>query len=118
MTLSNKTISTAEKTEKLQALILATLADLKAEDIAIFVLPEDSDIADVAIICTGRSNRHARSIATNLADAIKKSHIAKVRIEDDTKGEWMLVDAGHIIVHAMQPEIRKYYQLDEWLEKY
>jgi len=108
---------TTSKQEALLNLILTTLEDMKAEELVTYQLSEKSDVANIAIVCNGRSNRHVRSIANNLALAIKKSRIAKAKVENDPKGEWVLVDMGSIVVHMMQPEVRKYYDLDAFIQE-
>ncbi len=122
MTTSKAKISTSKeafaknaKQQQLLALILKTLEDIKAEELATFQLSENSDIANIAIVCNGRSNRHVRSMASNLAFAIKTSRLAKAKIENDPKGEWVLIDTGNIVVHMMQSEVRKYYDLDAFI---
>lgn len=119
MTTSNITtsISKEEKQQQLLTLILTALEDLKAEELVTYQLSEHSDVANIAIVCNGRSNRHVRSLASNLALAIKTSRLAKAKIENDPKGEWVLVDVGSIVVHMMQPEVRKYYDLDAFIKE-
>lgn len=119
MTISDNKNSTSKemKQQQLLELIITTLEDMKAEDMVTFQLSEHSDIANVAIVCNGRSNRHVRSIASNLALAIKSSRLAKAKVENDPKGEWILVDVGSIVVHMMQPDVRKYYDLDAFIKE-
>ncbi len=119
MTTSNNNISTAneEKQKALLELILQSLEDMKAEELITYELSEKSDIANIAVVCNGRSSRHVQSIANNVAMAIKKSRLAKAKIENDPKGEWVLIDVGSIVVHMMQPETRKYYDLDEFIKE-
>ena len=119
MTTSNikSSISKEDKQKQLLELVLKTLEDMKAEELVTYQLSEHSDIANIAIVCNGRSNRHVRSIASNLALAIKTSRLAKAKVENDPKGEWVLVDVGSIVVHMMQPEVRKYYDLDAFIKE-
>jgi len=105
------------KQEKLLALILETLENMKAEELVTYELSEQSDIASVAVICNGRSSRHVESIAENLAGAIKKSRLAKAKVEHDSKGEWVLIDLGSIVVHMMQADTRQYYDIDQFIKE-
>lgn len=119
MTISNNKISTSKesKQQQLLDLIVKTLEDMKAEELVTYELSEKSDIANIAVVCNGRSNRHVLSIASNLAIAIKNSRLAKAKVEHDTKGEWVLIDLGSIVVHMMQAETRKYYDLDSFIKE-
>jgi ribosome-associated protein len=119
MTISNNKSSTSkeDKQQQVLTLILKTLDDMKAEELITYELSEKSDIANIAVVCNGRSSRHVQSIASNLAAAIKKSRLAKAKVEKDPKGEWVLVDIGSIVVHMMQPEVRKYYDLDAFIKE-
>lgn len=105
------------KNSILLELIIKTLEDMKAEELITYELAEKSDIANIAVVCNGRSSRHVQSIAGNLALAIKKSRLAKAKVEKDPKGEWVLVDVGSIVVHMMQSDVRKYYDLDAFIKE-
>ncbi|MES2203670.1 MAG: ribosome silencing factor [Pseudomonadota bacterium] len=119
MTTSNikSSLSKEDRQKQLLELVLKTLEDMKAEELVTYQLSDHSDIANIAIVCNGRSNRHVRSIASNLALAIKTSRLAKAKVENDPKGEWVLVDVGSIVVHMMQAEVRKYYDLDAFIKE-
>ncbi|MCD8542047.1 MAG: nicotinate (nicotinamide) nucleotide adenylyltransferase [Gammaproteobacteria bacterium] len=109
--------NTMTKQEKLLSLILETLENMKAEELVTYALSEQSDIASVAVICNGRSSRHVESIAENLAAAIKKSRLAKAKIEHDRIGEWVLIGLGSIVVHMMQANTRQYYDIDQFIKE-
>lgn len=119
MTTSNNKNSTLkeDKQKQLLELILQTLDDMKAEELVTYELSEKSDVANIAVVCNGRSSRHVRSLAENVALAIKKSRLAKAKIENDPKGEWVLIDLGGIVVHMMQPNVRQYYDLDAFIQE-
>ena len=68
---------------------------------------------DRVVIASGTSNRHTRSLASHVADKVKAGGGEVISIEGAETGEWVLVDAGDIVVHAMQPSIRTYYNLEE-----
>lgn len=64
------------------------------------------------IVCSGRSTRQVSAIADKLASRLKDSGHKGVRVEGKTQGDWVLVDAGDVIVHVFRPEIREPYQLE------
>jgi len=95
----------------LLSLILKQLDDDKAEDtMAIDVLGRTS-IADYMVVTSGRSNRHVASIAEHLTDTLSKAG-HKPRLEGLPAADWVLIDAGDIIVHVFRPEVREFYSLE------
>jgi ribosome-associated protein len=100
----------------LLALILKSVDDDKAEDIVQIDLRGRSDMADYMVICSGRSSRQVASISEKLADRLKHEMHLAVRIEGKETGDWVLIDAGDVIVHVFRPEVREFYQLEKmWL---
>jgi len=68
------------------------------------------------VICSGRSSRQVASISEKLADRLKHEMQMVVRIEGKETGDWVLIDAGDVIVHVFRPEVREFYQLEKmWL---
>jgi ribosome-associated protein len=103
----------AEKTQtELSALILKSLDDDKAEDIVTIDLEGRSSLADALVIATGRSSRHVASIAEHLARKLKEAGYGTRPIDGAAQGDWVLVDAGDVIVHVFRPEVRSYYDLE------
>ena len=75
-----------------------------------------SAIADYIVVLSGTSARHVVSICENMQERLKQNQIVP-RIEGKAQGDWVLVDAGDIIVHIFRPEVREFYQLEKmWLE--
>ena len=69
------------------------------------------------IVCSGRSTRQVAAIAEKLADRLKPLLGRAPRTEGKAQGDWVLVDAGDVIVHVFRPEVREFYQLEKmWLE--
>ena len=102
--------------EALLAVILASVEDDKAEDVVKIDLRGRSDMADHMVICSGRSTRQVTAISDKLADRLKQDHGRLVRIEGKDTGDWVLIDAGDVIVHVFRPEVRDFYQLEKmWL---
>jgi ribosome-associated protein len=94
-------------------LVLNSLADDKAEDVVSLDLRGKSTIADHMIVASGRSSRQVGAIAEKLADRLKESAGIFARLEGKSSGDWVLVDAGDVIVHVFRPEVREFYQLEK-----
>lgn len=100
----------------LLALVLKSVDDDKAEEIVQIDLRGRSDVADYMVICSGRSSRQVASISEKLADRLKQELRMSVRMEGKETGDWVLIDAGDVIVHVFRPEVREFYQLEKmWL---
>ena len=94
-------------------IIHKVLSDNKAKDIIKINLEKKSSIADFMIICSGTSNRHVISLSNYLVEALKKENLNTLNIEGIRNGDWVLVDAGDIIVHLFRSEVREYYGLEK-----
>jgi ribosome-associated protein len=101
-----------KKDSELIARIVKSLDDDKAEDIVTIDLEGRSSLADALIIATGRSSRHVASIAEHLARKLKEAGYGTRPIDGASQGDWVLVDAGDVIVHIFRPEVRSYYDLE------
>lgn len=98
-------------------MILKSLKNDKAEDVVTIGLKGKSQIADYMVICSGRSTRQVASIAEKLTDTLKQDLGIIARLEGKDQGDWVLIDAGDIIVHVFRPEVREFYQLEKlWLD--
>jgi ribosome-associated protein len=96
--------------------VLASLEQDKAEDIVTIPLAGKSEMADHMVICSGRSSRQVTSIAEKLKDRLKQDHRVACKAEGLDTGDWVLIDAGDVIVHIFRPEVREFYQLEKmWL---
>lgn len=92
--------------------IRASLDDDKAEDVVTIDLQGRSSLADALVIATGRSSRHVTSIAEHLARRLKDAGYGTRPVNGATQGDWVLVDAGDVIVHVFRAEVRDYYDLE------
>ncbi len=111
-------INPIDKSSKLKDFIVQSLEDNKAIDIVAINLHGKTDIADYMIITSGTSDRHVSSLGTNLAIKLKKDYNIETSIEGVASGNWVLLDAGDIIIHIFKPEIRKLYDLENmWLSQ-
>ena len=100
-------------TRKLQRLVVDALEDVKAQNIEVFNTTGLTDLFDRVVIASGTSNRHTRSLASNVAEKVKHAGGTVVSVEGGETGEWVLVDLGDVVVHIMQPAVRAYYALEE-----
>ena len=96
--------------------IFSILDDAKAEDIKIIDLRNKSSVADYFIISTCRSSRHADATADDLARKLKKLGFKNSSPEGRPKCDWVIIDAGSVIVHLFKKEIRKIYNLEQLWE--
>ena len=92
--------------------VIECLEDAKAEDTTVIDLNGKTSIADLMIIATGRSSVHVNAIADRILRALKQSNVTS-RIEGLANGDWVLIDAGDIIVHLFRPEVRQFYNLEK-----
>ena len=101
--------------QELLDLVLATLEEGKAEDVVTIDLAGKTTIADFMVVASGRSARQVSALGEHLEAAL--SPRARIAIEGKTQGDWVLIDAGDVIVHLFRPEIRSYYNLEKlWSE--
>jgi ribosome-associated protein len=98
---------------KLQQIAVTALEDIKARDITVLDVRKLTSLYDTLIVASGDSNRQVKSLATHVRDKLKEGGATIVGIEGESSGEWVLVDAGNIVVHVMQPSVRAYYNLEE-----
>lgn len=96
----------------LHALVLEQLDEDQAQDVVSVPLEGKSSIADFMIIASGRSTRQVASIAQKLAEKIKQAGHGPVRLEGLPAADWVLVDAGDVVVHLFRPEVRSFYNLE------
>ncbi len=104
--------------EQMLEAALKVLNDRKAEDIIPVSLSGRSAIADYMIIASGRAARQIVALADHLREAFFKLGVRTVRVEGRDDANWVLVDAGDIVIHLFRPDVRKYYDLDAlWSKK-
>jgi ribosome-associated protein len=98
--------------QALHALVLRSLDDDQAVDTISIPLAGKSSIADYMVIASGRSTRQVASMAMKLADKLKAELHRTPRIEGLPVADWVLIDAGDVIVHLFRPEVRSFYNLE------
>ena len=99
--------------EALLALVRRSLDDDKAEDVVVIDLEGKSAFADYMVIASGRSNRQVVAIAEHLAERLKQAGHGYIPVEGKQTGDWVLVDAGDVVVHIFRPEPRAFYALEK-----
>ena len=103
----------SKATDSLLTLVRRSLEDDKAEDVVVIDLKGKSAFADYMVIASGRSNRQVVAIADHLADRLKQSGHGHTPVEGKQGGDWVLVDAGDVVVHVFRPEPRAFYALEK-----
>jgi ribosome-associated protein len=98
--------------EALLERIRMSLDDDKAQDIVTIPMGGRSSLADAIVIATGTSSRHVAAIAEHLARRLKDAGYGSRPVNGAQQGDWVLVDAGDVIVHVFRPEVREYYNLE------
>ena len=93
--------------------ILESLDDMKAEDTVTIDLAGKTSIADAMVVTSGRSTRHVTSIADSAIDSLEKAGVKGIRVEGKRNGDWVLIDAGDVIVHVFRPEVRAFYDIEK-----
>ena len=101
-----------EEVAALHALVMASLDDDQAVETISIPLAGKSSIADHMVIASGRSTRQVASMAAKLAERIKAETGRIARIEGLPTADWVLIDAGDVIVHLFRPEVRSFYNLE------
>ncbi|MBV7258530.1 ribosome silencing factor [Erythrobacter sp. WH158] len=97
---------------ELHDLVLSQLDDDQAQEIVSIPLEGKSSVADFMVIASGRSTRQVASIAQKLSETVKRAGHGPVRIEGLPQADWVLVDAGDVVIHLFRPEVRTFYNLE------
>ncbi len=101
------------RVDTLQQVAVAALEDIKARDITVFDVRQQTSLYDTLIIASADSNRQVKALANNVREKLKEAGCSILGVEGEDAGEWVLVDAGDLVVHIMQPAVRAYYNLEE-----
>jgi ribosome-associated protein len=99
--------------EELLAVAVASIEDDKAEEVVQIDLRGRSDVADYMIVCSGRSTRQVAAISEKLTEKLKETFHFTAKMEGKETGDWVLIDAGDVIIHVFRPEVREFYQLEK-----
>jgi ribosome-associated protein len=93
--------------------VLASLEDAKAEETTTIDITGKSALGDHMVVTSGRSHRHVGAIADRLVSDLKGAGFGPVRVEGLPHCDWVLIDAGDLIIHIFRPEIRDFYNLEK-----
>lgn len=99
--------------EELKELIVASMEDAKAEQIVTLDVKAKSSVGEFMIIASGNVNRHVSAIADRVVEALKKAKHTSIQVEGMPECNWVVIDAGPVIVHVFQPEARDFYKLEK-----
>jgi ribosome-associated protein len=94
-------------------LVINALEDIKAHDIQAIDVRKLTALFDWIIVASADSARQSKALARHLRDSLKEAGSSLVGTEGEDGGEWILVDAGDVVAHVMQPAVREYYNLEE-----
>lgn len=96
----------------LHALVLQSLDDDQAQEIVSIPLEGKSSVADHMVIASGRSTRQVAAMAQKLTERVKQGGFGHCRVEGLPAADWVLIDAGDVVVHLFRPEVRSFYNLE------
>ena len=99
--------------EPLEDAILKRLDDDKAQEIVLIDLKGKSPMADTMIVASGRSQRHVGALTDHLLRLLKEYGLGKAKVEGLPHCDWVLIDAGDVIVHLFRPEVRAFYNIEK-----
>ncbi|MGQ0657408.1 MAG: ribosome silencing factor [Chromatiales bacterium] len=103
--------------KKLAATMVVALEDMKADNVQLLDVRKLTTVTDYMIIGSGRSNRQVRAMADRAIEEAEKLGVKPLGTEGYQGGEWVLVDLGDVVVHAMHPLTRAFYQLEKlWID--
>ncbi|HTZ70378.1 MAG TPA: ribosome silencing factor [Acetobacteraceae bacterium] len=103
----------ADKLNEMQALIVASLEDDKAENVVTLDLAGRAAFADRMVIATGLADRQIAAMAQHLEKKLHEAGLKRVQIEGASGSDWVLIDAGDIVVHLFKPDARQLYGLEK-----
>jgi len=92
--------------------IIESLKDIKAVNPIAINVKKITSLTDFMIIASGTSNRHITAISEKVIDGLKENKIKELRVEGQGDDDWVLVDAGDVIIHLMSSEAREFYDLE------
>ncbi|GAB4350316.1 MAG: ribosome silencing factor [Oricola sp.] len=114
---STPDISELEAADRVLELVRESLEDSKAEDIVSINIQGKSAMADYMVIASGRSHRHVSAVSDHLLRALKDAGYGTAKVEGLSAADWVLIDAGDVIIHVFRPEVRDFYALEKiWQE--
>ena len=111
-------INKKKKSLNIHSLLVSELDKLKANNIVLIDLKDKSPLADFMIIAGGNSSRHVNSMAQKSVEFLKDNKVKNISIEGMKNSDWVLIDAGDVVLHLFQHETREFYNLEKmWTQK-
>ena len=104
-----KKLSTLAK----KKLVISALEDIKARDIQAIDVRKVTDIFDWIVVASAESARQTKALSRHVRDRLKEAGSSIIGTEGEETGDWVLVDAGDVVAHVMQPAVRQHYGLEE-----
>jgi ribosome-associated protein len=98
---------------RLQKTAVNALEAIKARDITLLDVRKLTPLYGTLVVATAESSRQVKALAQHVREEMKAAGATIVGVEGEESGEWVLVDCGEIVVHIMQPAVRRYYNLEE-----
>lgn len=105
-----KALPSAEETKNMA---IAALEDIKGKDIVQLNTAALTSLFEWLVVATGDSSRQVKALANNVREELKAVGYTDIKMEGELNGEWVLVDAGSVVVHVMQPAVRDFYNLEQ-----
>ena len=99
-------------TKKLKNIIINSLEDIKAVNPIAIDVTKFSSLTDFMIIASGTSNRHIAAMSEHILEGLKETNISGIKIEGQGGDDWVLVDAGDVVIHLMSADAREFYDLE------
>ena len=99
-------------TKKLKNIIINSLEDIKAVNPIAIDVTKISSLTDFMIIASGTSNRHIAAMSEHILEGLKETNISGIKIEGQGGDDWVLVDAGDVVIHLMSADAREFYDLE------
>ena len=99
-------------TQKLKNKIINSLEDIKAVNPIAIDVTKISSLTDFMVIASGTSNRHIAAMSDHVLEDLKETNISEIKIEGQGGDDWVLVDAGDVVIHLMSADAREFYDLE------
>ena len=99
-------------TQKLKNKIINSLEDIKAVNPVAIDVTKISSLTDFMVIASGTSNRHIAAMSEHILEGLKETNISGIKIEGHSGDDWVLVDAGDVVIHLMSADAREFYDLE------
>ncbi len=111
--LAEKTAPEPSVLDRMQSLIVTSLEDDKAENVTVLDLAGRASFTERMVIATGLADRQISAMATHLQEKLRDAGVGRVPVEGAGGSDWVLIDAGDIVVHLFKPEARDLYALEK-----